>query len=55
MHQYLGQNLARAELEIVLSSLFRRIPTLRIAVPVDELPYKHGNLAYGIHELPVTW
>ncbi|MFE0153644.1 cytochrome P450 [Nonomuraea sp. NPDC059007] len=55
VHQCLGQNLARAELEIAFSTLFARIPTLRVAVPVDELPYKHGNLAYGIHELPVTW
>uniref|UniRef100_UPI0016615645 cytochrome P450 n=1 Tax=Nonomuraea sp. SYSU D8015 TaxID=2593644 RepID=UPI0016615645 len=55
VHQCLGQNLARAELEIAFSTLFRRIPTLRVAVPVDDLPYKHGNLAYGIHELPVTW
>jgi pentalenic acid synthase len=55
VHQCLGQNLARAELEIAFSTLFRRIPTLRVAVPVDELPYKHGNLAYGLHELPVTW
>ncbi|MEU6721619.1 cytochrome P450 [Nonomuraea sp. NPDC046802] len=55
VHQCLGQNLARAELEIAFATLFERIPTLRVAVPVNELPYKHGNLAYGIHELPVTW
>jgi cytochrome P450 len=55
VHQCLGQNLARLELEIVFSTLFARIPTLRVAVPVDELPYKHGNILYGIHELPVTW
>ncbi|MFI6901780.1 cytochrome P450 [Nonomuraea sp. NPDC050394] len=55
VHQCLGQNLARAELEIAFATLFARIPTLRVAVPVGELPYKHGNLAYGLHELPVTW
>jgi pentalenic acid synthase len=55
VHQCLGQNLARLELEIVFSSLFTRIPTLRAAVPVDRLPYKNGGLLYGIHELPVTW
>lgn len=54
-HQCLGQNLARLELEIVFSTLFERIPTLRTAVPVDELPYKHGGLLFGLHELPVTW
>lgn len=55
VHQCLGQNLARLELEVTFSTLFARIPTLRVAVPADELPYKHGSLAYGIHELPVTW
>ncbi|PRX91758.1 cytochrome P450 [Allonocardiopsis opalescens] len=55
VHQCLGQNLARMELEIVFSTLFARIPTLRLAVPVDELSYKHGTLLYGVHELPVTW
>lgn len=55
VHQCLGQNLARLELEIVFSTLFARIPTLRVAAPADELPYKHGTLLYGLHELPVTW
>ncbi|GAB3435588.1 cytochrome P450 [Actinophytocola sediminis] len=55
VHQCLGQNLARLELEIVFGTLFARIPTLRVAVPVDTLSYKHGGVLYGLHELPVTW
>jgi cytochrome P450 len=55
VHQCLGQNPARLELEIVLSTLFARIPTLRVAVPVDQLPYKHDSTLFGLHELPVTW
>jgi cytochrome P450 len=43
------------ELQIVLHTLLRRIPTLRLAVPIDELPFKHDALAYGIYELPVAW
>jgi hypothetical protein len=35
--------------------LLRRIPTLRLAVPFDEVPFKHDRLAYGVYELPVTW
>jgi len=54
-HQCVGQQLARMELQIVLPTLLRRIPTLRIAVPLEELPFKHDALAYGLYELPVTW
>ena len=54
-HQCLGQSLARAELEIVYGTLFRRIPGLRLAVPLDELPVKDDAFVYGLHELPVTW
>lgn len=54
-HQCLGQNLARMELQIVFDTLFRRIPGLRVAVPVDELPFKHDSSVYGLYKLPVTW
>lgn len=54
-HQCLGQNLARMELQIVFDTLFRRIPGLRIAAEVDELPFKHDSAVYGLYELPVTW
>ncbi|MER6663335.1 cytochrome P450 [Amycolatopsis japonica] len=55
VHQCLGQNLARLELQIVFDTLFRRVPGIRIAVPVDELPFKHDSTIYGLHALPVTW
>jgi hypothetical protein len=42
-------------LQIVLHTLRRRIPTLRLAIPLDEVPFKHDALAYGVYELPVTW
>ncbi|MFI7448311.1 cytochrome P450 [Nonomuraea sp. NPDC049714] len=54
-HQCLGQNLARLELEIVFSTLFRRVPSLRLAVPAGELPFKNDAEIYGVHRLPVTW
>lgn len=54
-HQCLGQNLARLELQIVFDTLFRRVPTLRLATPADDLPYKDDATIYGIYELPVTW
>ncbi|MET0132274.1 MAG: cytochrome P450 [Kibdelosporangium sp.] len=55
IHQCLGQQLARVELQEVYARLFRRIPTLRLAVAVADLEYKDNTLVYGVHELPVTW
>ncbi|WP_432849737.1 cytochrome P450 [Amycolatopsis sp. CA-161197] len=54
-HQCLGQNLARAELQIVFDTLFRRIPSLRLAVDVADLPFKEDASIYGLYRLPVTW
>jgi cytochrome P450 len=55
IHQCLGQNLARMELEIVFETLFQKIPGLRPAVPVAQLPFKDDAAIYGLYELPVTW
>ncbi|MER6423109.1 cytochrome P450 [Streptomyces sp. NPDC001137] len=55
IHQCLGQNLARAELEIALHTLFERLPTLRLAAPAEEIPFKPGDTIQGMLELPVTW
>ena len=54
-HQCVGQQLARAELQIVFHTLFRRVTTLELAVPIEDVPLKHDRLAYGVYELPVTW
>ncbi|MCR8576384.1 cytochrome P450 [Streptomyces nigrescens] len=55
IHQCLGQNLARAEMEIALRSLFTRIPELRLAVPAAEIPFKPGDTLQGMIELPLAW
>lgn len=53
-HQCLGQNVARLELVVVLEEVIRRLPNLRLAVPVSELTFKQiGN--FGPHKLPVAW
>ncbi|OBI16070.1 cytochrome [Mycobacterium sp. E2497] len=54
-HQCIGQSLARVELQIVFSTLLKRIPTLELAIPADHVPLKHDRLAFGAYELPVTW
>ncbi|MFF5992683.1 cytochrome P450 [Prauserella flavalba] len=55
VHQCLGQSLARLELEIVYGTLYRRIPTLRLASDLARIPFKHDGSVYGVYELPVTW
>ncbi|WP_043717430.1 cytochrome P450 [Kutzneria sp. 744] len=55
IHQCLGQNLARAELEIAFTHLFRRLPTLRLTVPVEDVPRRANAVLSGVTEVPVTW
>ncbi|WP_175411671.1 cytochrome P450 [Streptomyces sp. TRM64462] len=55
IHQCLGQNLARAEMEIALGALLTRLPGLRLAAPAEEIPFKPGDTLQGMVELPVTW
>ena len=55
VHQCLGQPLARLELQVVYGTLYRRIPTLRLATGLDDVPFKHDGSVYGVYELPVTW
>ncbi|WP_411096422.1 cytochrome P450 [Streptomyces sp. 020-2-3H-GM] len=55
IHQCIGQNLARAEMEIALATLFRRVPTLKLAVPAEQVPVNAPFVLQGVSELPVTW
>ncbi|GHH63943.1 cytochrome P450 [Streptosporangium violaceochromogenes] len=55
VHQCLGQNLARAELEIAYRTLFERLPGLRVVGDDEELSFKYDNLVFGLHALPVAW
>ena len=56
IHHCLGAPLARMEGELALGSLLRRFPALRLAVPVDELHWGHGDglVLRGLTHLPVN-
>jgi cytochrome P450 len=55
VHACLGQPLARVELEVVFGTLYQRVPGLRLAVALEQIPFKHDSNIYGVYELPVTW
>jgi cytochrome P450 len=54
VHQCIGANLARVEMQVAFATLARRLPGLRVAVSPDELQFKDSDI-YGMKELPVTW
>ncbi|MFD7054917.1 cytochrome P450 [Streptomyces mirabilis] len=55
VHQCLGQQLARVEMRVAYPALISRFPTLRLAVPPEEVPLRTDSDIYGVHRLPVTW
>ena len=55
IHQCLGQQLARVELGVALTALLSRFPTLRLAVPPEEVRLRVSLDLYGVRELPVSW
>jgi cytochrome P450 len=55
IHVCLGAHLARLEGEIALTTLFRRLPTLRLAVPSEQIAWTFGPMLRGPRELPVTF
>jgi pentalenolactone synthase len=54
-HFCIGAPLARMELQALFGTLFERFPTLRLAVPVEELQLRTMRLVGGLNKLPVTW
>ncbi|MER8046701.1 cytochrome P450 [Streptomyces sp. NPDC094032] len=56
VHLCLGAQLARVEMRVAFSALLRRFPTLRLAVPAEEVALRPETAdIYGVKSLPVTW
>ncbi|MDR8411409.1 cytochrome P450 [Nonomuraea sp. 3-1Str] len=56
VHQCLGQQLARIEMRVAFPALLTRFPTLRLAVPAEDVSLRTDpSQVYGVHSLPVTW
>ncbi len=54
-HYCLGAPLARVEAEVALTTLLRRLPGLRLAIPVEELNWRPVPLFRSLASLPVAW
>ena len=55
IHFCVGAGLARAELEIALSTLLRRFPGLRLAEDAAAATRPAGRLVHGVSSLRVAW
>ncbi|GAA4902275.1 cytochrome P450 [Streptomonospora salina] len=55
VHYCIGAALARAELQISLSTLFRRFPNLALDAEAEDLEMTSGMMVHSLRELPVTW
>ncbi|QBS44842.1 cytochrome P450 [Nocardia sp. CS682] len=55
-HHCLGAQLARVEMRVAFPALINRFPTLRLAVPADEVALRPETAdIFGVKSLPVTW
>jgi cytochrome P450 len=55
VHQCIGQNVARATVEIAVRTLIERLPGLRLAAAAQDVPFKSGAGIQKLLELPVAW
>ncbi|SDM50768.1 cytochrome P450 [Allokutzneria albata] len=54
-HFCVGAALARLELEVALEVLGRRLPTLSLAAPAEEIRLRFGSAEAPPESLPITW
>ena len=56
IHHCIGAPLARLQLRVALPAVVRRFPSLRLAVPEEDLRFKPGRPApFAVEELPLEW
>jgi cytochrome P450 len=55
IHRCTGASLSKCELELVHSSIWKRLPNLALAVPAAEIPYYDEGSVYGVRSVPLVW
>jgi cytochrome P450 len=56
IHACLGQQLARMEMQVLWTTLLKRLPNVRLAVAPSEVPWRSNDSAtIGPAHLPVVW
>ncbi|WP_434739397.1 cytochrome P450 [Micromonospora sp. SH-82] len=55
VHQCVGQNLARVELQVALGTLVDRVPSLELDAEITDLSFRHDAIAYCPDRVPVRW
>jgi oxidation protein CepE len=56
IHHCIGAPLTRLQLRVALPAVVRRFPSLRLAVPEEDLRFKPGRPApFAVEELPLEW
>ncbi|MEU4927328.1 cytochrome P450 [Streptomyces yokosukanensis] len=54
-HFCTGTVLARLQTELLVDTLLDRLPGLRLAVPAEQVQWRHRTMIRGPRTLPVTW
>ncbi|MBH5129213.1 cytochrome P450 [Streptomyces sp. PU10] len=54
-HFCTGAVLARMQTELLVDTLLERLPGLRLAVPADQVAWRHKTMIRGPRTLPCTW
>lgn len=54
-HYCMGAHVAHLEVKVTLQTLLRRVPTLALAVPGDEVPWSSATFMRSVEALPVRW
>nr|WP_225830262.1 cytochrome P450 [Streptomyces sp. NK08204] len=54
-HYCTGAVLARLQAELLVDTLLDRLPALRLAVPAEQVRWRHRTMIRGPRTLPVTW